>query len=154
MRNNKYLIGNKFAEGNKPNITSFTRGHIPWNKNIKGIHLSPNTEFKKGQKGINWQPLGTITKRKEHKTNLIRQWIKIKEPNIWIEYAKFVWIQKNGKIPKGYLIHHIDKNTLNDNINNLALLTPKAHFEIHNIGKLGRKALAIKRLQNTTKLMF
>lgn len=26
------------------------KGLIPWNKNIKGIHLSPSTEFKKGSK--------------------------------------------------------------------------------------------------------
>ncbi len=25
-------------------------GHIVWNKGMKGIHLSPRTEFKKGQK--------------------------------------------------------------------------------------------------------
>jgi len=27
----------------------FTKGHIPWNKGVKGIHLSPQTEFKKGK---------------------------------------------------------------------------------------------------------
>lgn len=27
------------------NGVSFTKGHIPWNKNVKGIHLSPSTEF-------------------------------------------------------------------------------------------------------------
>lgn len=26
------------------------KGHIPWNKGLKGIHLSPNSEFKKGCK--------------------------------------------------------------------------------------------------------
>ena len=76
--------------------------------------------------------------------NRKRQWIKIAEPNKWIEYAKFVWIKSNGKIPKGHLIHHSDNNTINDNINNLSSLTRKAHFEIHNIGEIGRKVLAEK----------
>ena len=29
---------------------NFKKGHKPWNKNLKGIHLSPKTEFKKGRK--------------------------------------------------------------------------------------------------------
>lgn len=126
----KHLIGNKHAVGNRPNETAFKKGQIPWNKGIKGIHVSPATEFKKGQPSINKLPLGTLTQRKD-KSGKIRNWIKIEEPNKWIEYAKFVWIQHNGNIPKGFLIHHIDKNTLNDNIENLALVTRKAHINIH-----------------------
>ena len=29
--------------------TRFKKGQTPWNKGLKGIHLSPETEFKKGQ---------------------------------------------------------------------------------------------------------
>jgi len=145
-RNNNYLIGNQFAKGNKPNGTSFKKGHKTWNKGLKGIHLSPRTEFKKGQKGINWQAVGTISYRID-KGNKKRRWIKIAEPDKWIEYAKFVWTKDNDKIPKGYLIHHIDNNTMNDNINNLALLTRGAHFIIHNIGEMGRRVLAEKYRQ-------
>ena len=148
-----FLEGNQIAKGNKPNKTSFKKGHKSWNKGKKGIHLSPETEFKKGQKGINWKATGTISCRTD-KGNKQRQWIKIEEPNIWIEYAKFIWIKNNGKISKGYLIHHIDNNSMNDNINNLALLTRKAHFQIHNIGEMGRKALARKRVNATPELLF
>ena|SRR3990167_654594 len=35
------LLGHGWNKGKK--------GSIPWNKNLKGIHLSPITEFKKGQ---------------------------------------------------------------------------------------------------------
>src|SRR3990167_9833059 len=124
-----YMKNNQFAKGHKP-VNGFLKNHIPWNKGKKGLHFSPNTEFKKGQRGINWLPLGSETIRID-KGNKKRRWLKIAEPNIWIEYAKFVWMQYNGKIPKGYLIHHIDKNTLNDNIENFALLTRKAHINIH-----------------------
>jgi len=138
-----FLKGNQFAKGNKPNSTSFKKGQSPWNKGKKGTHYSPETEFKKGQKGIRWQAAGTISCRID-KGNKQRQWIKIEEPNIWIEYAKFIWFKNNGKIPRGYIIHHIDGNTMNDDINNLALLTRKAHFEIHNIGEMGRIARKVK----------
>ena len=43
---------------------------------------------------------------------------------------------------------------MNDNINNLALLTRKAHFQIHNIGEMGRKALARKRVNATPETLF
>ena len=33
----------------KPNLSVFKKRHIPWNKNIKGIHLSLQSEFSKGQ---------------------------------------------------------------------------------------------------------
>jgi len=130
MKDYNYLKGNKHAVGHKPNKTCFKKGQTPWNKDKKGTHFSPETEFKKGQKGITWMPLGSITIRTD-KSNKQRRWIKIEEPNIWIEYAKFIWIKHNGKIPKGYLIHHIDKDTLNDDIENLALVTRKAHINIH-----------------------
>jgi len=89
------------------------------------------------------------------KGNKKRQWIKIAEPNKWIEYAKFVWIKNNGKIPKGYLIHHSDEDTMNDNINNLVPLTRRVHFIIHNIGKMGRKVLAEKyRKEKERKIKY
>jgi len=31
----------------------FKEGNVPWNKGLNGIHLSPRTEFKKGQKARN-----------------------------------------------------------------------------------------------------
>jgi hypothetical protein len=130
LRDNSYLIGNQFAKGNKPNRASFKKGNVPWTKGRKGVHHSPATEFKKGQIANNKLPIGSITKRLE-KRKTIRQFIKIAEPNIWIEYAKFVWIQYYGKIPKGFLIHHIDRNPLNDNIENFALVTRSGHINIH-----------------------
>lgn len=42
-----------------------------------------------------------------------------------------VWEKHNGKMPKGYEIHHIDNNKLNNNIDNLMLVTPSEHAKIH-----------------------
>jgi len=41
------------------------------------------------------------------------------------------WEKENGKIPKGFELHHIDLNKLNNEVNNLQLVTPKEHTEIH-----------------------
>jgi hypothetical protein len=142
-RNNEYLKENQFAKGNLPNKTSFKKGHKPWNVNKKGIHLSPATEFKKGQKPITYLPVGSEVIRID-KNRKARTWIKASDPDVWIMKSRFVWISNNGEIPKGLLIHHNDEDSLNDDISNLALMTRKAHFEIHKIGAMGRKALAEK----------
>jgi hypothetical protein len=41
----------KISESNKKikHIGQFAIGTIPWNKNLKGIHLSPKSEWKKGE---------------------------------------------------------------------------------------------------------
>lgn len=41
------------------------------------------------------------------------------------------WEKVNGKIPKGYELHHIDLNKINNDISNLQLLTSKEHTELH-----------------------
>lgn len=143
-RDYSYMLGNQFAKGSKPNATAFKKGNIPWTKGKKGIHFSPKTEFKKGQPGINWKPVGSVTTRKD-KNKKIRRWIKIDEPNVWIEYSKFIWIKNNGEIPKGFLIHHIDENPLNDEIDNLAMVTRKAHINLHRHSLEKGKALKNKR---------
>lgn len=42
-----------------------------------------------------------------------------------------IWIEKHGEIPKGYIIHHIDKNKKNNNINNLQMVTRSEHTILH-----------------------
>lgn len=131
-RNNEYLIGNKFAVGSGGNKTSFQKGNTPWNKNKKGIHLSPSTEFKKGCKSNKKLPVGSITIRKRKNRNEpARAWIKISEPNIWELRAVFVWKKHYGEVPKGSTVHHKDRNPLNDSINNLQVMTRAEHLAEH-----------------------
>lgn len=44
---------------------------------------------------------------------------------------RYVWEYYNGKIPKGYEIHHIDFDRSNNDISNLQLLTKSKHRKIH-----------------------
>lgn len=44
---------------------------------------------------------------------------------------KYVWEFYNGKIPKGYEVHHIDRNRANNDIDNLQLLTREEHKKLH-----------------------
>lgn len=42
-----------------------------------------------------------------------------------------VWEYHNGRIPKGYHIHHKDGDRTNNDIENLALILPKEHLSGH-----------------------
>lgn len=101
-----------------------------WNKGMKGIHLSPTTEFKKGHGRDTAEPIGTLRFRK-HKGDARRAWVKVAQPNSWELRAKVVWITAHGPIPRGMVVHHEDRNALNDDLSNLGLLTRAEHLNEH-----------------------
>jgi len=47
------------------------------------------------------------------------------------------WEKVNGKIQKGYELHHIDLNKINNEVSNLQLLTPSEHTKLHSKLKNG-----------------
>lgn len=126
--NSKRLRGNKHATGSGPNSGSFMPGHKPWNKGLRGIHLSPDSEFKAGRREKHYVPIGTVTVRTD-KGGKPRRWIKTADG--WIEFARKIYAQKHGTIPDGMVVHHRDRNTLNDHPENLSLMTRAQHFEDH-----------------------
>lgn len=51
-----------------------------------------------------------------------------------VPYAIVVWLENNpafSSIPKGYVVHHLDHNELNDDISNLALMQKFHHIAHH-----------------------
>jgi hypothetical protein len=66
---------------------------------------------------------------------------------------RYIWIEHNGPIPKGLVVHHIDEDKTNNDISNLMLLSNKEHTYIHQqststqqritIGKEKHKQLSI-----------
>ena len=42
-----------------------------------------------------------------------------------------IWIDNNGEIPKGFIIHHKDGNSLNNKIENLEMLQKNEHSKNH-----------------------
>lgn len=59
---------------------------------------------------------------------------------------------KNGKIPKGYEIHHIDGNRKNNSIENLICVSILEHYEIHKKqGDWGACRKILKRIEMSEK---
>jgi len=104
----------------------------------KGERPSIATEFKQGNRPVTALPVGSITTRID-KNGKGRRWIKISEPNKWIPYAQFVWIECGGNIPSGFILHHIDGDTMNDDTGNLSLVTRSLHISIHREDLLASK---------------
>lgn len=96
-----------------------------------GQRLSPSTEFKPGQSAHNKLAIGSVRIRRETHTGLYRAWVKVDEPNVWKKRAVLVWESHYGSLPRGWVVHHDDRNSLNDDISNLIGMTRRAHVEEH-----------------------
>ncbi|MBM5575800.1 HNH endonuclease signature motif containing protein [Deefgea sp. CFH1-16] len=103
--------------------TRFGAGHQPWNKGQKGLDLGgKETQFKKGQKPRNWQPIGS--NRQRHDGELER---KISDTGItrhdYVTIKELVWRMHDRTRPKGYSLIFIDGDRSNIDINNLECLS-------------------------------
>lgn len=57
--------------------------------------------------------------------------VKTNDNQTWEYTHRLVAKETQGGIPKGYHVHHIDKNSLNNEPNNLQILTQLEHHKIH-----------------------
>ncbi|MDR0878966.1 MAG: HNH endonuclease [Treponema sp.] len=96
----------------------FWTGHNSWNKGRKGIHCSPATEFKKGNKPFNYMPEGSERINTEGYVD-----IKIAEPNKWKAKHRSIWEKANGPVPKGSVIIFGDGNKMNLTLDNLVVVS-------------------------------
>lgn len=119
------------ARTGRPNHGAFQPGKPPWNKGLKGYNPSPATQFKKGMRPINKVTVGTVRIRKD-KQGKPRAFVKVAEPNKWEYRAVKVWEEHHGcEVPPGMVVHHKDRNSLNDHPDNLEAMTRKDHINEH-----------------------
>ena len=89
-------------------------------KKFKNFH-----HISSGLKSCNL-PIGSERKNKGY------IFVKIAEPNIWIEKHKLIYESKYGKTPKGYKVIFADKNKLNFDIDNLILVSDAEELIMNN----------------------
>ncbi len=110
---------------------SRTFGKDPWAKtHAKGMHLSPGSEFRPGQRPTNVLVVGAVTIRTD-KAGRPRAWVKVAEPNTWRLRAVVAWEAIHGPLPARQLVHHRDRDSLNDDPANLQSLTRSQHLAEH-----------------------
>ncbi len=130
-----------------PNSGTFSKGSAPWNKGKRGIHISPRTEFKRGQTPVNRCSVGTVRiRQRRHRAEGPRAWVKVAEPNVWKLRARIVWEDAHGPISRGLIVHHVDEDTLNDSLSNLSVVDRAGHAAEH-----GRRRGGLNKKKRSSK---
>ena len=104
----------------------FKKGNIAHNKGKKqieymsqeSIEKTKETRFKKGNKPKNYRPVGSERITKDGYIE-----VKVADPNKWETKNKIIYKQYYGDIPKGHKVIYADGNKLNNDINNLILVS-------------------------------
>ena len=77
-------------------------------------------------RGVKWDS-------KEFNDDIIKIWRGRRRIGFKLIY-RLVWEIFNGPVPKGYDVHHIDNNKLNDRLDNLTILPHSMHSTESNTG--------------------
>ena len=157
-----YLRSTQFPAGYLGGkATQFQKGQAPPNKGQKMskdvYEKAKPTMFKKGNKPMNTQPIGTIHQRKDTGGKMY-QYIKLSDSN-WQLLNRYTWEQHNGPIPKGMVVVYKDGNYMNNDIANLLMITLKENMARNTIQRLPKelqqvmrlKCKLIKKINNGTK---
>jgi hypothetical protein len=121
------------------NRGSFKKGNVAWNKGLKGIHLSPETEFKKGQLTGSEHP----SWKGGEQINSNDCVYVYAGANKRIRRPRKVYQDAHGEIPKGWILYHIDKDMHNDSLDNLIAI-PRAVLVMLNANRINGNYQEIK----------
>lgn len=127
----------------------FCQGHTPFNKGRKGADGWEPTQFKKGNKPWNCQPVGSKRVNGDGYVD-----IKIADPNKWKGKHILIWEGANGPVPKGHVVIFGDRNKLNFELDNLILVSRKQLVRLNklnlikNDAKLTRTGIIIADIYN------
>lgn len=102
----------------------FGDGREVWNKGKKGWSAGGNsveTRFKKGEKPMNYKPIGSEVIDADGYIR-IKVCDKGRYDKRWVHKHRILWEQAYGKIEKGHCLVFLDFNKLNVNLNNLQLI--------------------------------
>jgi hypothetical protein len=145
-----YLRSTQFPEGYLGGkATQFQKGQAPPNKGQKMskdlYEKVEKTMFKKGNKPMNTQPIGTIHQRKDTGGKMYL-YIKLADSK-WQLLNRYTWEMHNGPIPKGMVVVYKDGNYLNNDINNLLMITKKENMARNTIQRLPKELQQVMRLK-------
>ena len=107
--------------------TRFGKGHIPWNKGMKGLQIGGvETQFKKGHRSGRsaalYKPIGTERLSKE---GYLERKVNDGMPmqNRWRAVHVIQWEAAHGPVPKGYVVAFRDGDKKNAALENLELVS-------------------------------
>ena len=128
----------------------FKKNCTPWNKGLKGVRTGgKSTQFKKGQVPLTYRPVGS------ERVN-VDGYIEIKtaDPSTWELKHRVVYEKHNGKIPKEHAVIFLDKNKLNFDIDNLALVSKKELLQLNRSNLINNDPELTKAGVNLVKVII
>lgn len=114
----------------------FPKGHVPWNKGMKGIQTGGKaTRFKKGHRPANWMPIGSERYSKEG--YLQRKMTDTGyPPRDWVPVHVLLWEAERGPVPADHAVCFRDGDKTRIVIENLECI-PRTELmrrnSIHNL---------------------
>jgi len=130
-------------DGVRGSATRFKPGQKPWTLGMKGVHMHPATEFKKGQAPANVQEVGAL------RINSMGD-IEIKlapGPRQWLSLRRYAWQQERGPIPKAMCVVPDNGDGHDTQIDNLRLVTRAENIRLNLLRKYPkelRNAMAMR----------
>lgn len=112
-----FIKNNKLTSGVD---CTYKPGSVPFNKGKKGIGGWEPTQFKKGNRPLNYRPVGS---QRVNVDGYIE--IKIADPAAWRPKHTVLWEEVHGPVPKGCCLLFLDNDRLNISLDNLQLITRK-----------------------------
>lgn len=129
--------------------SQYPKGHIPANKGQKmPEHVYEKckaTMFKKGQNPHNIRPEG-------HERINVEGYVEIRiRKSKYVLKHRWLWEQKNGKIPEGMIVVFKDRNPKNITIQNLELISKKENMLRNTIHRFPKELTETIRIVNKIK---
>ena len=144
-------------KGLKKPGAGFKKGNTPWNKNLKGIHLSSKSEwkkgkipknavlFKKGETPWNKGKNDVMPRGKNHPSwkggRILHQgrYYLVLKPNHpkadskgYVREHRLIMEEYLGRyLNSNELIHHLNGNKLDNRVANLELISRSEHIKLH-----------------------
>src|SRR5690606_8753843 len=133
----------------------FKKGHVPWNKGLKGINTGGKAGwFKKGHRPHNYKPIGSERIDKNDGYVLV----KVQDYGLYQERWRFkhvvLWEKVHGKVPKDHVIAFLNGDKTDIRIDNLVLLSRAELAQMVRYGyfsndpELTKAGIQLIRLQN------
>ena len=84
-------------------------------------------QFQKGHMPITYKLVGTVREREKDKSTI--RYIKTEDPDKWQVYARWLWEQDWGELIEGDRVVHLNRDSLDDRIENLLALPKSAYVK-------------------------
>jgi hypothetical protein len=94
---------------------------------------NPNSGTRQmGEVPHNKLPVGSVRiRQRRNRSEGPRAWVKVAEPNVWRLRAVLEWEKAHGVLAPGLVVHHVNRDTLDDRIENLEAIDRASHLLEH-----------------------